>query len=120
MVRMNPKNVGAKGKEKVTKGPSRKRARSGLGSSRPTVQPNPNEKPKRESIDDDRTTPEQEPHVDTASEKEAEVAAQESECDSDDGNSDHAPTGRNDEDDDDDQSAGTAGDADYLTSEDNE
>ncbi|KAJ8574018.1 hypothetical protein K7X08_010529 [Anisodus acutangulus] len=47
MVRTNPNNVGAKGKEKFTEGLSRKRARSGEGSGRLAVQPNPNEKLKR-------------------------------------------------------------------------
>ncbi|KAK4341200.1 hypothetical protein RND71_039701 [Anisodus tanguticus] len=46
-----------------------------------------------ELVDNDMPTPEAEPHVEPASDEEAEATAQDFESDSDDGDSDHAPTG---------------------------
>ncbi|KAJ8541731.1 hypothetical protein K7X08_002547 [Anisodus acutangulus] len=74
----------------------------------------------KEPVNDDVPTPEPEPHVEPTSGEEDEVAVQESEHENDDGDSDHVPTGNEDEKDDDDQSVGTARDANYIASEDDE
>ncbi|KAK4364337.1 hypothetical protein RND71_015695 [Anisodus tanguticus] len=153
MARPNSKNVGAKGTKTVVEGLSQKRAMSGPGLSRPIVQPNPNEKPKRVRHRDIWEQvhalglqfffqDSKECNVDLVREAYANWRCMEepneiyvrgvvvlftnnalcefwgtlveSEHDSGDGDSDHAPTGIEYEEDDDEQSPGTVGDANYI------
>ncbi|KAJ8540500.1 hypothetical protein K7X08_032487 [Anisodus acutangulus] len=143
-VRRNTKNVAYKGKEKVTEGPIRKRARNSQSPGSPDAQQNSTKKSKRvrckwgskwvndykwpwyasfkpykyhaetlvdeeilrahhsnilkqdfeESLDDYVPTPNPEPYVELASDGETKAATQESKYDSD---TDHAPTGNEDE-----------------------
>ncbi|KAJ8535432.1 hypothetical protein K7X08_023152 [Anisodus acutangulus] len=71
--------------------------------------------PFEEPVDEDFPTPKTKPHVEPASNEETEAAAQVLESDSDDGDTDNAPKGSEDEKDDDDQSADTTEDANYVS-----